>query len=377
MPVFIRTILLAFAGLILALIAGLSTQLSQHVTVSQSVVSSTTPQNTESATTTEALATASSTPVLQPPAKKIPSPSKTESAKTPTPATKPAPAAPALSPSALNDLVRGSIVNVLCMTKGGGALNSISASGVMVDPRGVILTNSHVAQYFLLKDYPSRDFVTCTIRTGSPAQSKYTAELLFVSPSWIADNAEKIKLQKPTGNGEHDYALLRITGVVGPDISLPTAFASLPVSIAPPFDGEDMLAAGYPAGFLGGIAVQKDLYATSAVTHVGDLFTFDKDTVDLFSIGSSIVAQQGASGGAVADGNGTLMGIIVTTSDAPDTGGRDLRAISTAYIVRDFQKESGTSIAAYLDGDIASKAHTFAQDTAPALTQKLINAIEK
>jgi S1-C subfamily serine protease len=321
---------------------------------------------------------ASSTPqAAAKPAKKITTPPKSEPVKTAVPAQTPtAQNAPSLSPSALNDLVRGSIVNILCTTKAAGPLNSISASGVVIDSRGLILTNAHVGQYFLLKDYPIPDFVTCIIRTGSPARPKYTAELLFLPPSWIAANAQKIQVQKPTGNGEHDYAFIRITGTVSGDVSLPSAFPYLPMSTTPPGEGENMLAAGYAAGFLGGITVQKDLYATSAQTKVGELFTFDTDTIDLFSIGASLVAQQGASGGAVANGNGTLMGLIATTSDAPDTGSRDLRAVSIAYIVRDFEKESGVSLENYLNGDVAREARSFSLNTAPRLTQKLIDAIE-
>ena len=36
----------------------------------------------------------------------------------------------------------------------GRLFNPISGSGVIVDSRGVVLTNAHVGQFFLLHDYP-------------------------------------------------------------------------------------------------------------------------------------------------------------------------------------------------------------------------------
>ncbi|TAK58832.1 serine protease [Patescibacteria group bacterium] len=380
MPHFLRTFLFAFAGLVFAIVAGLSTS-PDHVSISQentAVSPENTPTTFGTTTITEVIAEAtkgieSGVSKITPTKKTTPvtAPKTTTAVITP-----PIPVKEPVNQIALNNKVREAIVNIICVTKNAGPLNSISASGVIIDPRGTIITNSHVGQYLLLKDYPSAGFIECTIRTGSPAQPKYTAELLFLPPSWIADNAKKINQSKPTGNGEHDYAFLRITGTVHPNITLPTAFSFLSVSITPPEEGQSLIAAGYPAGFLGGITVQKDLYASSAITHVGELFTFKADTIDLFSLGGSIVAQQGASGGAAVNDIGSLIGIIVTATDAPDTASRDLRAITTSYIIRDFKKESGVGIDTYLNGDTAAAAQTFANAVAPALTAQLIQAIE-
>lgn len=281
-----------------------------------------------------------------------------------------------ISSQSLNEKVRAAIVNVICTTTGAGPFSPISASGVMVDPRGIIITNAHVGQYFLLRNYPSKDFVQCIVRTGSPASPKYTAELLFLPPSWMSANAHKIVESKPTGNGEFDYSFLRITGVVGPSITIPAAFPYLPFSLDAPIVDSEVLIAGYPAGFLGGITILKELYAASTVARVGDLYTFGTNTLDLFSIGGSVVAQQGSSGGAVADGNGSLVGIISTTSEGDTTGTRDLRAVATAYIARDFAKERGKSIVAFFAGDMAEESQQFMLGTAPTLTQELVNAIE-
>lgn len=283
----------------------------------------------------------------------------------------------------LNEVVRHNVVNIICTTLGGGVLNPISASGVIVHPSGVIITNAHVGQYFLLKDYPRKDSISCVARIGSPAKPAYTLDLLFISPSWVAKNAQKIVEPNPTGNGEHDYALLQITGTVNVDVPRPSPFPYLPLALIAPELNTPVLLAGYPAGFLGGITVQKDLYAASAHAFVQQLYTFDVTTADLFSIGGSIVAQKGSSGGAVAvateqSPNGAaLTGLIVTSSEATDTASRDLRALSTEYIIRDFETERGIPLADYLSHDLSQEKQLFMNSTAPALKNALITVLEQ
>src|SRR3989338_7129538 len=51
--------------------------------------------------------------------------------------------------------------------------------------------------------------------------------------------------------------------------------------------GEDVLLAAYPAGFLSGISIAKDLYISSAITQIIGVFTFKEGALDLFSIGGS------------------------------------------------------------------------------------------
>jgi hypothetical protein len=247
----------------------------------------------------------------------------------------------------------------------------------MIDSRGIVLTNAHVGQYFLLKDYPLPGFVNCIIRTGSPATPKYTAKLLYLPPTWIAQNAAKINSEEPTGDGQHDYALLLITGTVNASTPLPSTFTSLPISVDTPNEKEQVFLAAYPAGFLGGITVAKDLYQSSTYATVGDLYTFAANTLDLFSVGGTILSQHGSSGGAVTNTDGVLMGLIVTATDAPSTDARDLRAISTPYIIHDFIQEThGTSLQAFLEGDVQAEADAYNANTAPSLTTELVNALQ-
>lgn len=279
------------------------------------------------------------------------------------------------TPHDINTLARSALVNIICTTKSAGVLNPISASGVVIDPQGIILTNAHVAQYFLLQNYPAPGFIDCLIRTGSPARVAYTAELLFLPSSWIQDNAQKIDDERPTGNGEYDYALLRITGEINQTVPPRGAIPFLDVALNGPGEGSSVTVAGYPAGFLGGATIQTELYAASTNTHVGQLYTFGTQNVDLFSVGGSIVAQQGSSGGPVVRSDGNLVGLIVTSSSAPETSGRDLRALTTEYIIRDFERESGVSLASYLRLNLADQALIFNTVTAPGLTQALTNVL--
>src|SRR3989344_7620809 len=86
----------------------------------------------------------------------------------------PVPPALSLIPQAeLNDTVRKSIVNIFCLTKTVGVIEPITGSGVIIDSHGIILTNAHVAQYLLLRDYLVKDFLNCVIRGGSPATPLY------------------------------------------------------------------------------------------------------------------------------------------------------------------------------------------------------------
>ncbi|MDE2021487.1 MAG: hypothetical protein KGI71_00985, partial [Patescibacteria group bacterium] len=109
--------------------------------------------------------------------------------------------------------LRGALVNIICYVPAGSGLHSISGSGVFIDPKGIILTNAHIAQYFLLADRG----VSCVVRSGSPAVSRYTAALAYISPSWIHTNASVLTQASPSGTGEYDFALLAINKSITSD----------------------------------------------------------------------------------------------------------------------------------------------------------------
>ncbi len=325
---------------------------------------------------TQATTTQAATLTQKPEAKKAQSASPVPTQKV-TVLTPPPPPAPTNASIDVNAVARPSIVNILCTTRYGGVISPITASGVFIDSRGVILANAHVGQYLLLKDYPMPNFVECVARTGSPAYPRYKLGLLYISPQWVRDNAPQIKSTEPVGTGENDFALLYVTAPTNPSDQLPAQFpaTSLDTSENAFTVGATMLVAAYPAGFLGAETILRDLYVSSAYTTIKEVFTFDTSTIDVISIGGSVVAQKGSSGGGVFSSKGDLVGIVSTSSDGPTTDIRDLHAITLAHINRSLIAGSGTSLRGMLSADIAVQAATFQATVAPTLTKLLTDQL--
>lgn len=370
------TALKSIAALAVALLIGLGSQVATIsmpkppqpaplATPASEQASSTAALPAPSAATTTkrvATATATKTPAVAPAA---------PTASTPAPIV-------ALDAAVLNEQTRGALANILCTTLAGGALAPISGSGVFIDNRGVILTNAHVAQFFLLRDYGVKNNIDCVVRIGSPAAAAYRAELLYLPPEWVAENASQLKAQTATGTGENDYAFVRVTGTTNPDGTLPSIFPRIAMSTRAPEIGESMLLAAYPAGFLSGQFISSQLYASSAFAYVTQLFTYSNPhEVDLFSIGGSIESQAGSSGGAVVRQDGTLAGIISTATLASSTNARDLRAITVTHINNSLAAAGKGGILDLLSGDIAAKAADFNATVAPGETATLEAALEQ
>lgn len=274
----------------------------------------------------------------------------------------------------LNEKSRKSIVNILCKTNGND-LSTITGTGVIIDPHGIILTNAHIGQYFLLKDYKFKNFVECTVRTGEPAYPKYEAELVYISPKWVEANKSILTEENPKGTGEYDFAFLRITKSVD-KTPLPSFDYIKPDTREIINEGEPVLLASYPAGFLGSISVLKGLYITTTITTVQKIFTFKETTIDLLSVGGTALSQKGSSGGAVVDQYGRLIGLISTSSDGDTTSQRDLRAITLAHINRSLEEPFG-GLNSFLSLDMEATADIFQATLFPTLSQLIINELEK
>jgi S1-C subfamily serine protease len=284
----------------------------------------------------------------------------------------------------INESARAALVNILCMPRS-GSLRPISGSGVVIDPRGVILTNAHVAQYVLLSQSPEVD-LSCTVRTGSPATARWIPEILYIPPVWVATHAHEITDAHPFGSGEHDYALLLIARSVDglstqAGAPLPAApaggFRPLPFDTreAIGFQDDSVLAASYPAEFIGSLATQFNFYAASSVTTIKQLLTFNTGTVDLISLGGIIEAQGGSSGGAVVNAWGRLIGIITTTSEGDTTAARDLRALTLSYISRDLAAQTQFDLPTTLGGDVFAEADDFNSAIAPGLINLFLDRL--
>lgn len=277
---------------------------------------------------------------------------------------------------AINELARKATVNILCSTKG-GELSPISGTGAVVEPNGLILTNAHIGQYLLLKDFTQKDYIQCIARIGSPAYPKYNLELVYISPTWVANNKTLLKEQNPKGTGEDDFAFLRITGMVDKS-NLPENIPFVTMNIRENIlRDEPVLLSSYPAGFLGGLSILQDLSITTAVTKVQDLFTFKDGSIDLIAVGGTVVSQKGSSGGLVVDKHSTLIGVISTSSDGDTTSQRALNAITLSYIDRDLQKELKFGLKEFLSQTPENFAKSFASTTAPLLTKIITDELTK
>ncbi len=292
------------------------------------------------------------------------------------------PEEPILPFNEINIKTREALVNILCTTKRGGVFEPLSGSGVIIDPHGVILTNAHIGQYLLLKDLYVPNFIDCLVRAGAPATARYRAKLLYLSPLWVEKNFKKITEDEPAGTGKNDFALLLITESARPDIfPLPTAFPYLPIDTSDTIIARagTVLIASYPAGFISGISIQKDLFPASSIVTRGQVFNFGGDSTlpDLFSIGASPLAQEGSSGGAVVNPFGKLIGILTTSSAGATTGERDLRAITLNHISRSFKEHTGDDFSKLLEGNFSKSAENFNRTIAPTLKKLFEDELSK
>jgi len=285
---------------------------------------------------------------------------------------------PPQSFSLVHEKTRAALVNIFCTTNSGGVFQSISGSGVIIDPRGVILTNAHVAQYVLLAQ-SGRTSLSCQVRYGAPAWPLWETEVLYMPPIWVKEHATDITEADPTGTGEHDYALLHITRSIGDPSGRITDVPFIPLDSreAIAFPSDLVLAASYPSEFIGSTATESRLYPISSTAPVEELLTFGTDFADLISVGGILGAQSGSSGGPVVNSWGYLVGIITTTSEGATTAERELRALTLSYINRDLFAQTGSGLAEILNGNIAAKAREFRTKQAPTLVEALISAISR
>ncbi len=236
-------------------------------------------------------------------------------------------------------VLRSALVNIICYVPEGTRLHSISGSGVFIDAKGIILTNAHIAQYFLLANRN----VSCTIRSGSPATKSYSAALIYIPRAWLQANASALTQTAPSGTGEYDFALLAVTKSVTVT-ALPTQFPSLPLAQTPPQKDTPVIIASYGAQFLNSSQIQSALFPTIVFGSVKDVFTFAKNTIDVIALGGSAAAQEGSSGGGVANAFGELAGTITTSTIEGDTSTRSLSAITASYIRAAYASETGKAL---------------------------------
>ena len=258
-------------------------------------------------------------------------------------------------------------MNIICYVPAGSGLHSISGSGVFVDSKGIILTNAHIAQYFLLLGRK----VSCTVRAGSPAIDRYEAALIYIPTAWLEENAEVLTQENPIGTGERDFAFLAVTRSATNE-ALSGSFPAIPLATTPPGTGTPVVIATYGAQFLESSQVQSFLFPTIVFGSVKDVFTFAVNTIDVLALGGSAAAQEGSSGGGVAGASGELVGTITTSTVEGTTDTRSLDAITASYIRAAYANETGEALDLLLAKPTAAAVADFAPKL-PAL-EALITA---
>ncbi len=266
------------------------------------------------------------------------------------------------------------VVNILCEPKANGRM-AVSGTGVIIDPRGVIITNAHVAQYVLLS---AREEVnlTCIIRTGSPAVKTWKTDILYIPREWVDEHAEDIIKTRPSGTGEDDYAFLIVRGLNDEAVG-PLPFLPIETAIDTSVVGSTTVLSAYPAEFSGLAATQQFLLSSAILTPVRNILTFNANTIDVLSFGAVALAQGGSSGGAVVNGDGKLIAIISTTSDKEFIAERDLRGVSLSYIDRALKESLGIDLSTMLEGDVFAQSAQFRLNQAPGLAQQIINFLSQ
>jgi peptidoglycan hydrolase-like protein with peptidoglycan-binding domain len=263
---------------------------------------------------------------------------------------------------------RNAVVNLFCTDRYGGGLSS--GSGVIIDPRGIILTNAHVALDFLFQDWPNPSITECVVRTGMPAYPTYKAMLIYFPQGYVQDtvSAQPGASDDTFQYGKDDYALLVITGPSNAQVSMPASFPYMPMNFAPPAVKTPVYLLGYASEYASYESLQRSLYQlASPATVDAQQGLQGSRTIDAVAFNGNVVGQHGSSGGAVILNGGQIAGLMTFFDRNPGqtTSEKVLNAITTGYIARDFETDTTVPFATFMANDPLSLAARFASTTAP------------
>lgn len=273
--------------------------------------------------------------------------------------------------------VKDALVNIYCTYKTDEYRRITTGTGFFIDPKGVILTNAHVAQFLLLEAATNTGETECILRSGDPATPLYEVQLLYISPAWVQKHAHLITDNQPKGTGERDFALLYVTAGLDQK-PMPQYFPYLATNLdplTPAAIGENVTAAGYPANEVAISSKAEILRPQTDTTTITDLYTFTSHKADVIEIGESAVGAHGVSGGPIVNKNGAVIGMISTKGNT-EARSTTLRGISLSYIDRTIQEESTFDLARTISGHLELRGQLFTQTIATFLSKVLESELE-
>lgn len=264
--------------------------------------------------------------------------------------------------------LKAATVNILCRMQRGGQIAHYTGSGVVIDPSGIVLTNAHVAEHVMLEQAGHE---RCFVRTGSPASNSYKAKLVYLPSTWIHNNSNNLALQNITGNGENDYAILKITERVSADAyDVPMPY--IPVDSRILSIGDSLTLIGYPLLSQSVSFLESGLYSleeTSAITSVSG---YDGRSPDVITTSPTPLATHGSSGGAMIGSDGKLIGLMDAAITDGYSGRPAIQGITVSYIERSLVAQ-GKSLSSLI-ANASSESDTFALQI-PLLSSTLMQGV--
>ena len=266
------------------------------------------------------------------------------------------------------------VVNIVCSQKQGNLINVSTGSGVLIDPKGVVITNAHVGQFVLLEDQAdSKNSMECGVYRENIPTFGYTVDILYISPDWIEQNFNLINSENPRGTGEFDYAFLYITGNTNPAFKKPSSFPYSEISLNEEYgEGTKVDVAGYPGAPQNIVDIAKAGTLKQDSIAIEDVFTFSKSSVDIFSTEKTKVGARGASGGGVFK-DGKLIGIISTTNGTQNNA--EINAITTRYINHDLKDTLGLEINDLIQNNLYKTVLEFSKNYGASLAGLLFSEL--
>lgn len=256
-----------------------------------------------------------------------PSPSQLSSGKLggqapPPPAPAAPPPAPSLTERQFYDRYAPAVVQIFCRT----SREIFAASGVIVNERGLVLTNAHVGDIVR-----SSGETNCQARHGNPAERFAGIQIIF-----IASTTEKIP---ETDVPQRDVAFLRLVGPEEP-------FAVAPIGLTFIERGTTLLTLGYPSEFLESITTTSHSNLVFSSLRVDEYADVDGNALsaEAYVSKGGIALQQGSSGTALFQPSGHVVGLIFATTRGATTAEREGIALTTSYMDKIVRLEAGQGL---------------------------------